>query len=265
MFTAKADGFRSLVLFLRYFLEGDKQNICVLLYRDGNCQLIQMAAPQTAYDNGGSAFDGELVLLRDRQTVRIELFDCYAYSGVTVTQSNLQKRLKLVQTLVSKCDQSAADRMRLDAKSFYPCTRNNVDTAEAFMNNAHQLDYATDGIIMVHPGAMSKTGTNGDQFKLKSKHTIDLIIIKDDDDGMHYLATNDDNEDSYVVKQELETMPEGATVHSVIECDIHHTNDVTTYTPIRVRIDKTEPNTEHVLERTLKTIDDNITIGTLFT
>ena len=100
-------------------------------------------------------------------------------------------------------------------------------------------------------------GKDETQFKLKAEHTVDLIVIRDDEDsGEFYLASYDESDNSYVPKQQanMDNMEE----NQIIECSIVNRNGITTYFPIKHRYDKTHPNSESVLERTLKTIEDNI-------
>ena len=263
MLTPKADGIRVMLVFLRYFLENARQRLCVILHRDGTCQLLQLSVNVQLNDNGGSAFDAELVQLKDNQTVRIEVFDCYAYRGVTVTFSSLQRRLILVHNLIEHADQSSPEHIRLSAKPYFPLSRTTLDDGEAFMKNAHNLDFATDGVVLVHDGPMSKCGTTSDQFKLKYKHTADLIVVYDDEDDSYYLASLDEGDDSYVTKQQLHEFPEACAVNSIVECGINVFDEIVVFTPIHVRFDKHLPNSEHVIERTIQTIRDNITLGSL--
>jgi hypothetical protein len=263
MFTPKADGLRVLLIFLRYYIENARQRLCVLLYRDGTCRLIQLSVNVQIYDNGGSVFDAELVQLNDMQTMRLEVFDCYAFRGVTVTSSQLQRRLLLIETLISQTNQSSREHFLLSAKPYFSLSKVNIENAEAFLHNTHQLDYATDGVVLVSVGPMRKCGTTSDQFKLKHRHTADLIVVLDEDDDLYYMASSDESDDTYVTKQQLYELPEGCTVNSIIECDMTISDGIVIFTPMQVRYDKSLPNTEHVIERTVQTIKDNITLGML--
>ena len=263
MLTPKADGMRVMLVFLRYFLENSRQRLCVILHRDGTCQLLQLSLNVQLNDNGGSVFDAELVQLKDNLTVRLEIFDCYAYRGVTVTSSSLKRRLILVKQLIQQADQSSAENIHLSAKPYFSLSREHLDDGEAFMTNAHNLDFATDGVVLVHEGPMRKCGATSDQFKLKNNHTADLIVVYDDEDELYYLASLDESDDSYVTKQQLREFPEGSTVNSIVECEINVRDGIVVFTPIHVRYDKHLPNSEHVIERTIQTIKDNITLGSL--
>jgi hypothetical protein len=263
MLTPKADGMRVMLVFVRYFLENARQRLCVILHRDGTCQLLQLSVNAQVNDNGGSVFDAELVHLKDNQTVRLEIFDCYAYRGITVTSSPLERRLLIVQNFIKQTDQSSLENLKLSAKPYFPLSRASLDDGEAFMRNAHNLDFATDGVVLVHEGPMLKCGTSSEQFKLKYNHTADLIVVYDDEDELHYLASLDEGDDSYVTKQQLHDFPDGCVVNSIVECTINVGEDIVVFTPMHVRYDKHLPNSEHVIERTIQTIKDNITLGCL--
>lgn len=258
-FTPKADGTRVLLTFTQYFIDGEKRRICALLHRDATCHLVQMSVHPSTYDNGGSIFDAELITLTDGRTTRLEIFDCYAYAGITVTGSTLTRRLKLVAQLIQGADQSQPNALQMNQKPYFSLQQSALDIAQSFVTNRHQLDYKTDGVVLVFDAALNAK----EQFKVKMRHTVDLIIVKDDEDNNFYLASYDDADDSYVTKQSLKVLPQGAAVNTVVECDMLVADDTTVFTPICVRYDKHAPNNERVIERTIKTVNDNITLGML--
>lgn len=259
--TPKADGLRVLVLFLRYFIDDARQPLCVLLHRGGACQLIMQHTNLAVYDNGGSVFDAELVTLRDQQTVQLYLFDCYAYKGTCVTTATLDRRQNVISRLIDMTDSAHPNVIQMQLKPFVPFVKGHLADAQSFITNTHALPFPTDGVVLVSSGPITKFGTSDEQFKLKAYHTVDLIIV--DDEGDLYLASLDEADDSYVTKQELAQMPEGATINSVLECDVQIADGFASYTPRMIRIDKKLPNSEHVIERTLQTIRDNILLEEL--
>jgi hypothetical protein len=260
-FTAKADGFRVLVLFFMYYIEGEWRRMCATLQRDGSCHLVSISAPMDANENGGSLFDGEIVDLNTGVSAVI-LFDCYSYAGQNMRSLPLQRRFSRCETLARTIPHLETDSVRFRAKPYYKLCKKLIPDLTAFLHNKnHYLEYDTDGVVLVPQGrADTVSGRDETQFKLKAHHTVDLIVIRDDEeDNTFYLATYDESDNSYVPKQQIKLEEYGAEENQVFECAVNIVaSGVTTYTPIKQRYDKTHPNSELVVERTLKTIVDNV-------
>lgn len=180
-FTPKADGVRHALCFFTYYTEGDWQRMCVALSRDGGCWLLRVETCSDVYEDGGSLFDAELVLCRSSGCALFLLFDCYAYQGANLRSLPLARRLAKCEHLERSSTCRQEDSARLVAKPYYKLCRKHADDADAFMRNAnHYLQYDTDGIVLVPPGASECThGRDETQFKLKPEHTIDLILMSE--------------------------------------------------------------------------------------
>lgn len=268
MFTAKADGFRVLLLFIMYYIDGDWRRLCVMVSRDGSCHLLSLHAPRDLHDNGGSLFDGELVTTTTGWN-HVLLFDCYSHRGSNLRQLTLTRRHARCEDVAGACDHHETDSLILEAKPYYKLEKANLETALAFLENKHFLKYATDGVILVPPGRVDCTyGRDTTQFKLKQHHTIDLILMQDtdDDDKPFYLASYDEGDDSYVVKQQVRLEDLGNyDVNTIFECSVNTVDGIHTFAPMKTRPDKTHPNSETVVQRTLQTITDNVQIHNLIT
>ncbi len=262
MFTAKADGVRVLIVFFMYYLDGDWQRLCCCLQRDGSCHVLTQETPSELNEGGGSLFDGELVGTPNGWST-ILLFDCYAYSGQNMRNLPLLRRYSRCERLAEAYVEREIDSVRFSAKPFYPLNSDGLHDAEAFLTNTnHYLPYATDGIILVPSGRCETSfGRDENQFKLKSDHTVDLIVIQDVDDEEQpfFLASYDETDDTYVTKQQIANLD----VNAVYECRVVIAEDITTFEPIKQRPDKQHPNSESVLKRTLRTIADDVSIKEL--
>ena len=168
MMTPKADGVRAMLLFVQYYIDDARQQVCALVMRDGSCRLVTLHTHPHYYRDGGSAFDGELVTLRDGLTSRLEIFDCYAVRGTPVVDATLAHRLRQVDELVRATDGAPPGALPIAAKPYYPFDRAHALDASAFVSNAHQLAFNTDGIVLVPTGRMRHVGTSEDNFKLKA-------------------------------------------------------------------------------------------------
>lgn len=268
MFTAKADGIRVLLLFIMYYLDGDWRKICVMISRDHSCHLLNINAPNDINDNGGSLFDGELVNTTNGWN-NILLFDCYSYRGTNIRQLPLNRRHARCTSLSESCQHHETDSIIIQSKPYYELNQENLETARAFLENKHFLNYSTDGVILMHPGRNDCIyGRDTMQFKLKLDHTVDLILLQDaDDEGQpFYLASYDESDDSYIIKQSVQPDEvETCKVNTIFECNIKTIDGIHTFLPIKIRTDKSHPNSETVIQRTLKTIIDNVQLHQLLT
>ena len=265
LFTAKADGVRVLVVFFMYYIDEDWQRLCVMIGRDGTCHLLMVEVPTELYDHGGSLFDAELVATGSGW-YHILLFDCYSSAGTSLRSLPLTRRVARCQKLVQQQVRREVDSVIFAEKPYYDLSHENLDLAMAFLNNNnHYLDYATDGLILAPPGKNDCLyGKDETQFKLKLDHTVDLIVMHDDEDDAMYFASYDESDDTYITKQQID--PEtasGLSINSIIECRIICTDGIHTFTPVKARPDKTHPNSETVLQKTIRTIEDNVDIASL--
>ena len=266
MFTAKADGFRVLLIFFMYYVDEDWRKLCVMISRDGSCHLLNLNVPRDLNDNGGSMFDGELVETSSGWN-HILLFDCYCYRGINLRSLNLNRRHARCEKLAEDCDHKETDSLIITCKPYYKLEKSNLQTALSFLENKHFLDYTTDGIILVPTGRNDcVSGRDDTQFKLKLDHTVDLILLQDteDEENPFYLASYDDTDDSYIIKQQVQPhQVENCDVNTIFECRVQTIDGFHTFTPLKTRPDKTHPNAETVVKRTLRTISDNIQVDTL--
>lgn len=268
LFTAKADGIRVLLLFVLYYIDGDWRRLCVMISRDTSCHLLSVNAPTELNDNGGSLFDGELVSTKSGWD-HILLFDCYSYKGCNLRSLNLHRRHARCEKLAESCDHQETDSLIISSKPYFQLVKSNIPSAIAFLQNNHFLDYPTDGIILVPADRNECTyGRNDKQFKLKLEHTLDLILMQDTDDDEKplYLASYDESDDSYIIKQQVQPKDvEGYEINTIFECMVKTIDGIHTFSPLKPRLDKTHPNSETVVKKTLRTITDNVQIEALVT
>jgi hypothetical protein len=266
MFTPKADGVRAALLFCVYFIDNTWQKIVVTIQRDGQCHILSLVTEDILHSNGGSLYDCELIEDLSGRNV-LTLFDCYAYTGTNVAQQPLAYRLERCRQACANYVPRAEDTIFLETKEYFKLCRDNVDLAKSFLNNTHTLTFITDGLILVPSRGCGKViGRSDVCFKMKLDHTIDLVVVREDSEL--YLASLDEGDDSYVIKQSLDT----ATIddancmeNCVLECrmQVDPSSRITSFYPIKPRPDKTIPNTESVIERTVSTIIDAVPIELL--
>lgn len=260
LFTPKADGVRALVIMFRYHIDNDWVKMTVLLYRDGTCQLVPgLHTTDEPCDHGGSVFDCELV--NTESGVKALLFDCYSFSGVSYLKNSTTRRIAKCEHLVSSSYAAQpGDPITFEVKIFHKLSRENIHTFNSYMNGKHVLDYTVDGVVLVPNNRKHGSKLSHDtQFKMKSSHTIDLIILEDG--GDIYIAAYDDQDDSYVTKQQLDCIPLGGKANDIVECRMKLEQDLVLFEPFLLRPDKTHPNSDRVIELTINTVKDNIGIN----
>lgn len=258
-FTPKADGIRALVVFFRYHIENDWVKMTVLLYRDGTCHLVPgLHTTDEPCDHGGSIFDCELVNTGSN-TIAL-LFDCYAFSGVSYSKNSLARRIAKCEYFVnSSYSSQPGDPLAFDVKIFHKLHHDNICHFNSYMTGKHTLNYNVDGVVLV-PVQRKQTSRsfNDVQFKFKANHTIDLIILEDE--GDIYIASYDESDDTYVTKQQLTHIPLNGKVNDIVECNMTLDGDLVLFEPFLLRPDKTKPNSDKIIELTINTIKDNVSI-----
>ena len=233
-----------------------------LLYRDGTCQLLPgLNTTDEPCDHGGSVFDCELV--RSEEGVRALLFDCYSYSGVSYIKNSLTRRIAKCENFLAMCyAPQPGDPVTIVVKQYHKLCKENLYIFESYMSNSHMLKYNVDGVVIVPNSRRTGTKFLQDvQFKMKPAHTIDLIILEDE--GDFYLASYDDNDDTFVTKCQLNEIPFGGSVNDIVECNMKVDGSLTLFEPLQLRPDKNHPNSEKVIELTINTVKDNISVHDL--
>ena len=262
IFTPKADGMRAMVIMFRYHLDNDWVKMTALMYRDGTCQLLPgLHTTDEPCDHGGSVFDCEIV--NTDVGVRALLFDCYSFSGVSYLKNSLTRRLaKCEHFITSAYAAQPGDAITFEVKEYHKLNHENLNLFESYINGKHVLNYMVDGVVLIPNNRKNGNRLSQDtQFKIKLHHTIDLIILEED--GCIYIASYDDQDDSYVTKQQLECLPLDGKPNDIVECYMTLNDGMVLFEPFLLRLDKTHPNSETVIESTIKTIKDNIGIKDL--
>jgi hypothetical protein len=268
MFTPKADGVRVLMVMCVYYIDGAWQRICGLLQRDGSCHLAQLTLPISYYESGGTLFDCELVTKKDNVACLL-VFDCYSMSGRSTRALPLQRRTARISAFVGELVPAVNDSFLVTCKEYFPLNRTNLEVMQSFMENQHWLGFHTDGLILIPTSRCDVcSGRDESQFKMKPTHTIDLIVITDDDDetqeseetGTKYLASLDDSDDTYLIKQEVPDDWGDTGVGTVLECNVFISDAIVRFVPFLLRTDKNTPNSETTIARTLRTIRENVTV-----
>lgn len=217
----------------------------------------------------GGIFDGELVLNKQNKWQYV-IHDCINIHGNDISKNIFPVRHS--EIIKVTCDYWIPDgsEFRVTSKQFFPFKQlgllNRLILEE-------KLDHVTDGIICTPKNKKVGSHTQYDLFKWKPRHlhTFDFKIIKNSDgitafvnkNGIHvpYAFAPHGSVEEKIFLDGLEKNCPEFTNNSIVECDYDDEND--TYTPIKLRHDKSHPNSFFTVRKTLCNIKENISMDEL--
>lgn len=244
----------------------------------------------------GGLFDGELVKnIQDKW--QFVIHDCIYINGKNMTQCTFNERYAEVIKLVEEIWISEGSDFRISSKQFFPFRKKLSMLVK--MINEHKLDHKTDGLIFNPIKEKIGTGTQYRLYKWKPRnlHTFDFKVhiyedslpvpkkfnVETDLDnfikvhgrvpgrvtayvntnGKHeiYASTMPGEESEKLFLAALkENCPEFVN-GNIVECEYDEVDDI--FRPIKIRNDKTHPNSKFTIKKTLNNITENITIEEL--
>jgi hypothetical protein len=137
---------------------------------------VVACAPPSAFRDGGTLLDMELVKLNSSGELCFLVIDLVAVSGnVGYSRLPLQHRLNTARSIITHLQlrmhgDSAPIPIRV--KDYFPIARA-LDVAERRVS----LDYDTDGIIFISDDLQVAKFTCPVSFKIKAEHTVDLLLF----------------------------------------------------------------------------------------
>ncbi len=240
-------------------------------------------------DKCGFIIDGELVKFKQSDSWQFVVHDCITMGGVSVINQTFPKRYEHVYKLineiwipivskddrvVSKDDRvvSKDDRVvssfKISTKQFYP-----FNELKKLIDLTDKMDHHIDGIIFTPKYKKIGTNTQFDLFKWKPRnlHTFDFKITVTDEgvtayvnkNGVHIpyaRASKNTEEEKKFITLLNKNCPDFVN-GSIVECNYDDINIL--YEPIKLRLDKSHPNSLFTIEKTLINIRENITIEEL--
>jgi len=229
----------------------------------------------------GGIFDGELVCNKKGKWQYV-MHDCINIYGKDISKNIFPARYSEITKLIADYFISAGSEFRLTGKQFFNFKQ--LDMLIKLINE-NKLDHKTDGLIFTPKNKKVGSHTQYDLFKWKPRnlHTFDFKIVKNvyhgdpktskepiiaftayvNKNGVHipYCAVEAGTTEEHIFTQGLaENCPE-FTNNCIVECD--YDDEADTYKPIKIRNDKTHPNSFYTVKKTLGNIKENITIEEL--
>jgi len=244
----------------------------------------------------GGIFDGELVK-NNQEKWQYVIHDCVCMEGKDISQYMFPQRYAEVTRLVEDVWVAAGSEFRISGKQFFPFRQLRMLDK---MITENKLDHKTDGLIFTPKDKKIGTGTQYDLYKWKPRklHTFDFkiqtykdclpipsgfdfeqksleIFIKQhgrvpgrvaayvNNNGKHELYASippHDESEKFFLDALSENCP-GFIDGNIVECEYDEIAE--TFKPIKIRADKTHPNSKYTIRKTLNNITENITVEEL--
>lgn len=245
---------------------------------DRNIAFRQLDATVTGNLSQGTIADGELVRSKsDPSKLYILLFDCVAICGVPVHTETLWKRL-------GKCG-TVCQHVRVAGADMLVKTMVDRSSMQAYCQTLGILDWKTDGFIFTPVRQPAGCATRWDTFKLKSRldNTVDCVVQKMPERGRYMLYTREKNyrsNQSELVHFDTVTIPESIMSiqldryldsNDTVICECQWDVASQRWGPKTdshgwpmIRLDKSQPNSSKVAERTKLNVQEGIEPEELF-
>jgi hypothetical protein len=268
---AKSDGMRFLLVCyegLCYMVDRAFKFYRVNLIFKNN-ELYNLSSDNDLSNTLGGIFDGELVLNKQGKWQYV-IHDCINIYGKDISKSFFPARYSEITKLICDYWVPEGSEFKICSKQFFPFKQLGLLNR---LINENRLDHKTDGIICTPKDRKVGSHTQYDLYKWKPRHlhTFDFKIVKGSDGITVFVNKNGEHvpyasalhgspEEKIFLDGLVKNCPE-FTNNTIVECDYDDLNDV--YTPIKLRLDKSHPNSLFTVKKTLCNIKENISMEEL--
>lgn len=231
MASAKTDGVRMLLMAVTL----RKQRLCLVVDRSMRMFVLPGHLPTMSFE--GSLLDGEVVRFSTDGSWRFLIFDCVYLSGLDLASQPFSRRLDFARSWLEDIG-PGLDGMTVSVKRFAAVGHEQLPVEPGMPD---------DGLIFV-PEHQAYTPFRNDgllKWKANQLHTVDFKVEK----GKLMVLSKS----RLVEKGSLHPSDE-ASEGAVVECRL----DGEQWRVVKVREDKTAPNDQFVLGKTVLNIQENI-------
>tara|TARA_B100000767_G_scaffold30454_2_gene26204 strand:+ start:2110 stop:3261 length:1152 start_codon:yes stop_codon:yes gene_type:complete len=291
--SLKTDGVRHILILTKY----NDTPVAALLDRNMNLHEVEVWATEDYFND--SVFDGEIVSEESKTSPKRQiflLFDAYCVKGKSLLLEDYMSRVQKMNTsifvngyrgggdrevpdsqiedMLSETDTiyvPASSGFQIHCKCILPATN-----AKMVWNRKRETPHLNDGLIFT-PNTVVLTEKK--VFKWKTHHTLDVLVEKSSSDPcLLYKGETIRCPAIHLEKHEfiLYKVRKNVLVDSFFEkfderetgifeciCDINSMNNYVTLSPIKVRVDKSSPNSMYTVRETLINVLENIQIQEL--
>jgi len=256
----KTDGDRYLLVFLKV---GGTSKTCFLVDRKFCVYTVD-----TDIEGGtGTIFDGELVREKNTQEFSYYVHDCVNAGGTNISNKHLPFRLDSARTYISSPGFAKPSNFKVFLKKMWP-----IEELNKLLEFQKAVTHDVDGLIFTPVGLGIESGTQYSLFKWKcgDKHTIDFHVsfsgrritmnLQEHGHLVKYKTLNTKLANGRTFETCMAALRPGHNFDgSILECKLERGM----FIPVRLREDKTLPNSLRTLEKTLLNIEENITLEEL--
>lgn len=281
----KSDGMR----FLMFCTVHKGKNKCFMIDRAFRFYEIRQNFEPTIYQN--TLFDGELVRLKQSRKWVYVIHDCIVFQKKNVREDTFSQRYKYVEHTLAQLwhpefsDQGrelaseddlkrkklvkyTMDTVPLKSKNFFEFEELQLLHLEIENQN---IDHKIDGLVFIPVNEPVGTRTQRELLKWKPReqHTFDFKIVTDNDNIVAYVSEKNQPVVFAAVQKSTEQGKEffnklkslGFKEGDIVECEFQTNTQY--FFPVCIRKDKSHPNGLYTVEKTIKNIEENITIQDL--
>lgn len=176
----KTDGVRHALVCCRLPAPTERgfHNVCALVNRAMAVYLLPIQRlPRAAYQ--GTVLDGEVAWNREAGAWEYVAFDAPCVSGVPVRNEPLVERMGALHCIMKVYRGTGGvherDPLALVPKAFYSSIKDYEAALPALTRR-----YEVDGLILTPANPGCVYGQHAELFKLKTKHTVDFLVVQGD-------------------------------------------------------------------------------------
>ena len=249
-----------------YFIrDKNERSQCIIVNRALNFFNINIKCEENIYN--GTLLDGEVIFNKTDKKWYFYIHDALMLCGNKINKLTHSVRLSdtksCIQTFIDN-NSDIKNSLNIVVKEFYPFNKFNE-----FVENVYDKSINNDGIIFMPENLPVISGTQYSMLKWKpeNKHTFDFLI-KEAELGFEVFVYHMGNIKQFAnihnKTEEGKTFIENVKKmdkyknECIVECSFN--KEISNFTPLLIRTDKTHPNSLRTIERTLFNINEDIKI-----
>jgi len=277
MVCEKSDGERAILLLLHI---NDKP-MCFMINRKNEFYFMDFSFKKEVFE--GSIFDGEIIKTKagtwksssetnvipsNEGTWNYLIHDCMAYNGTSFLE--LSHRLRyacIIDFIVKRYVNKETDCLNIKTKLFY---KYGNEIAKTWEHIKKTTENEIDGMIFTHVDKPIIFGRDNSLFKWKENNTIDFLVkVVSKKMNLYYYKKalaiyKSFKSDNINYNSVIDFVPESVDLTKGVIIEFKISKELETFTPYKIRTDKSHPNGEITLKNTLKNIEESLDVSDLF-
>jgi len=274
MVCEKTDGERAILLLLQI----NGKPMCFIINRNDEFYFMDFSFKKEVFE--GSIFDGELIKTKNGVWNYL-IHDCMCYNGTSFLENSHRLRYAcIIDFIIKRYSNRETDCFNIKTKLFY---NYGPEISKTWKHIQKTTENNIDGLIFTPVDRPIIFGRDNSLFKWKETNTIDFLVKvvskssiketflsgKTTKINLYYYKKalciyKSFKADSKEYKEIIDFVPESVDLLQGVIIEFKISNDLESFTPYKIRSDKSKPNGEITVNNTLKNIKENILEGELF-